>query len=68
MDGRPFKREVCDKSVIAAKNAELENWASNGVYEEVDDEGQDSMSVRWVITSKVVDDKDMFMSKNLQKT
>ena len=28
-------KEVCDSSVIAAKKAELENWTSNGVYEEV---------------------------------
>lgn len=50
-------KEVCDSSLIAAKKAELENWTSNGVYEEVEDTGQDSMSVRWVISSKVVDDK-----------
>ena len=48
---------MCDSSLIAAKKAELENWTSNGVYEEVEDTGQDSMSVRWVISSKVVDDK-----------
>ena len=50
-------REVCDSSLVAAKKAELENWMSNDVYGEVVDKGQDSMSVRWVVTSKLVEDK-----------
>ena len=36
-----------------AKESEIQNWIRNQVYEEVDDLGQDSMSVRWVITEKM---------------
>ena len=41
-------------SVEVAKQKELENWNANNVYEEDKDEGQQSISCRWVITSKVV--------------
>ena len=41
-------------SVQVAKQKELESWKANNVYEEVGDEGQHSISCRWVITSKVV--------------
>ena len=33
------------------------NWISNGVYEEVEDLGQDTISVRWVITPKLANDQ-----------
>ena len=45
------------EEVIAAKNKEIENWRENDVYEEVEDRGQESMSVRWVITEKVKSNK-----------
>ena len=35
-----------------AKLLELEKFQTNGVYEEVDDEGQSTIGVRWVITKK----------------
>ncbi|KAK4327467.1 hypothetical protein Pmani_002131 [Petrolisthes manimaculis] len=44
-----------DKDVLAAKQAELENWKKFKVFEEVSDRGQPSMSVRWVCTEKDVD-------------
>ena len=40
-----------------AKDVELQNWKSFGVYEEIPDDGQISMSTRWVITNKIVGDK-----------
>ena len=39
--------------VFEAKNKELENWIENDVFEEVVDEGQDFMTVKWVVTSKI---------------
>ena len=46
-----------DKATSNAKQKELENWIKNEVYEEVEDSGQDTISVRWVITPKLVDDQ-----------
>ena len=40
-----------------AKLKELKSWRQNDVYEEVDDEGQYCVSVRWVITPKIIDGK-----------
>ncbi|KAK4322794.1 hypothetical protein Pmani_006461 [Petrolisthes manimaculis] len=48
-------RHQYDKDVLAAKQAELENWKKFKVFEEVSDRGQPSMSVRWVCTEKDVD-------------
>ena len=44
-----------NKEVDDAKHMELENWKREEVYEEVSDEGQEAMSVRWVVTPKIVD-------------
>jgi len=41
--------------VVEAKMVEIENWKRNGVYEEVADSGQSTVSVRWVITEKFKD-------------
>ena len=38
-------------------NKELQNWKNLNVYEEVQNEGQDNISVRWVLTEKEVDGK-----------
>ena len=46
-----------EKSVSDAKEKELQNWKIEQVYEEVDDVGQDYVSVRWVITKKLVDNQ-----------
>ena len=39
------------------KEKELLNWQIMKVYDEVDDEGQDYISVRWVLTEKEVNEK-----------
>ena len=44
--------EVFDQEVVDAKLLELEKFHTNGVYEEVVDEGQSTIGVRWVITKK----------------
>ena len=46
-----------NKEVENAKDNELRNWLREDVYEVVRDEGQESMSVRWVITPKMIDGK-----------
>ena len=37
-----------------AKREEMEAWKLHNVYDEVPNEGQDCMSVRWVVTPKVI--------------
>ena len=44
-----------DVQIECAKKQELEAWKSHNVYNEVPNEGQDCMSVRWVVTPKVID-------------
>lgn len=44
-----------DAEYIDAKEKELLNWKNLNVYEEVEDEGQDYVSVKWVLTEKEVD-------------
>ena len=39
---------------LKAKVAEMESWNKNRVYEEVEDSGQNCVSVRWVVTPKVI--------------
>ena len=46
-----------DEAVRAAQKQELDNWKSNDVYQEVHDVGQHALSVRWVITEKILHDK-----------
>ena len=43
-----------DRHTLDAKQKELENWKLEEVYQEVDDVGQETISVRWVITPKLV--------------
>ena len=43
--------------VAEAKLKELQNWRINKVYDEVDDEKQSSISVRWVLTEKLIEGK-----------
>ena len=46
-----------DEQTLAAKLTELENWKCEEVFEEVKDCGQETISVRWVVTPKLVDGK-----------
>ena len=45
------------EEVMKAKEFEEQNWQENDVYEEVEDTGQEFISVRWVITEKLKDGK-----------
>ena len=40
------------EEISSAKDRELENWKNNCVFSEVDNNGQDVISVRWVVTEK----------------
>lgn len=42
-----------DDMISLAKDKEIKNWLENDVYEEVEDEGQKAISVRWIITEKM---------------
>ena len=46
-----------NSDVFLAKETEIQNWLDNNVFEEVPDNNQKAISVRWVITEKVVDGK-----------
>ena len=43
--------------VNLTKERELQNWKNFSVYSEVEDEGQQTLSTRWVITKKLINDK-----------
>lgn len=51
------------EEVLSAKNTEMLNWIDNCVYEEVEDEGQDFITVRWVITEKLKNDKTLIRAR-----
>ena len=41
-------------SIRKAKLKEIENWLAHDVFEEVENEGQPTISVRWVITERIL--------------
>ena len=46
-----------------AKLDELESWKRNNVYNEIDNKGQQRISVRWVITRKMKDGKSVVKAR-----
>ena len=50
-------KNICDDQIKKAKLDELKNWKSNDVYREINNQGQQTVSVRWVVTTKLVDEK-----------
>ena len=42
-----------NEEVFQAKLRELESWKQNNVFEEVENKGQDLISVKWIITEKL---------------
>ena len=50
---------------LDAKKIELEQWKTMGVYQEVDDIGQDCISLRWVLKEKIDDNGDKMMKARL---
>ena len=45
------------QEIHEAKTRELESWSKHEVYDEVEDIGQDCISVRWVVTPKLIERK-----------
>lgn len=43
---------IFDQDVVDAKDAELEKFHDNNVYNEVENEGQSTIGVRWVVTRR----------------
>ena len=54
--------------VRVAKLSEVEKWIEEGVYEEVQDEGQEKVSTTWVITEKVKDNEILMKARLKQNT
>ena len=52
--GETYLTEV-ETATNEAKSRELESWIREDVYQEVEDVGQETITVRWVITPKLVD-------------
>ena len=55
-DGEQLLMCTGNSSIHEAKLNEYENWKQNKVFQEVSDDGQDAISVRWVITEKLKGD------------
>lgn len=47
------------ENIQAAKEKELKNWFDNNVYSEVEDNNQHTISCRWVVETKKLDDLDI---------
>ena len=54
-DDSPMIILFSNGDVSRAKEKEITNWILNDVFEEVEDEGQPTITVRWVITERVSD-------------
>ena len=50
-----MKTNHSENEIQQAKMNELQDWTTHNVYEEIPDTGQQRISVRWVVTPKVVD-------------
>ena len=63
----PDEREIPvffnSDAVEQAKDAEMQNWKDNDVFEEVEDTGQGTISMRWVPTEKIVDGKTILKTR-----
>ena len=46
-----------NKSILEAKERELQSWRENNVYKEVEDIGQKAISTRWIVTEKIKEGK-----------
>ena len=53
-----------EDEILEAKLEELESWKRNKVYKEVEDTGQDTISIKWVLKEKKLEEK-IFMKARL---
>ena len=52
-----------DERIIKAKRNEMQNLNEHNVYDWVNDDGQDAVSCKWVLTEKTLDDGNSIVSK-----
>ena len=52
-----FNAEIITDDEAIAKEHELHEWQKRGVYNEVEDEGQNDITLRWVLKDKTMSDK-----------
>ena len=45
-----------DPEVLEAKQKELENWTNFGVYNEIDDQVQRTISTKWAVSERELSD------------
>ena len=50
------KERHSDADIIEAKNNKLRNWKDFGILKEAPDQGQKTLSTRWVVTEKPLSD------------
>ena len=55
--------EQLSQEVVDAKEREIVNLIENDVFDEVNDDGQPRVSCKWVVTSKVKDDKNVVKAR-----
>ena len=53
--------------VATAKEKELNSWKENEVFEEVENTGQDTISVRWVVTEKFKEGKAVVKARLVER-
>ena len=54
---------ILKTKILDAKIKEISNWKYHKVFEEVVDEGQNTVSVRWVLTKKNKDDEPVYKAR-----
>ena len=70
---RPLDEEIRintsyeSEEVTRAKLDEFESWKRNNVYSEVDDKGQQCISVRWVITRRMKDGNSVMRARSVAR-
>ena len=52
-----------NSDILEAKQKELEQWKKEGVYTEHTNQGQDCISLRWILKEKFVDDKKIIKAR-----
>ena len=63
LEDEVFFSAINSPEVLQAQVEELEKWKEYGVYEEVPDEGQSAITTRWVMTEKMVADKNVVKAR-----
>ena len=56
LENQTYVTQVNHK-ILNAKEKELQSWRSEKVFDEIENNGQPTMSVRWVLKQKVIDGK-----------